>query len=29
MLALAPSLLWLFIGRALDGLTAGNQAYSA
>lgn len=24
MLALAPSLLWLFLGRALDGLTAGN-----
>lgn len=24
MLALAPSLGWLFLGRALDGLTAGN-----
>jgi MFS family permease len=24
MLALAPSLLWLFLGRALDGLSAGN-----
>lgn len=24
MLALAPSLAWLFVGRALDGLTAGN-----
>lgn len=24
MLALAPSLTWLFIGRALDGLSAGN-----
>lgn len=24
MLALAPSLVWLFLGRALDGLTAGN-----
>lgn len=24
MLALAPSLSWLFVGRALDGLTAGN-----
>lgn len=24
MLAMAPSLLWLFLGRALDGLTAGN-----
>lgn len=24
MLALAPSLAWLFAGRALDGLTAGN-----
>lgn len=26
MLALAPSLLWLFVARALDGLTAGNVA---
>lgn len=24
MLALAPSLIWLFVGRALDGITAGN-----
>lgn len=24
MLALAPSLTWLFVGRALDGLSAGN-----
>ncbi|MCC2655208.1 MAG: major facilitator superfamily 1 [Panacagrimonas sp.] len=24
MLALAPSLVWLFVGRALDGVTAGN-----
>jgi len=24
MLAIAPSLTWLFIGRALDGLSAGN-----
>ena len=24
MLALAPSLVWLFIGRALDGISAGN-----
>ncbi len=24
MLALAPSLAWLFVGRALDGLSAGN-----
>ncbi|MGQ0619132.1 MAG: MFS transporter [Panacagrimonas sp.] len=26
MLALAPSLMWLFLARALDGLTAGNVA---
>lgn len=26
MLAMAPSLLWLFLGRALDGITAGNLA---
>ncbi|MGQ0701178.1 MAG: MFS transporter [Panacagrimonas sp.] len=26
MLALAPSLLWLFLARALDGITAGNVA---
>lgn len=26
LLAAAPSLIWLFVGRALDGLTAGNVA---
>lgn len=26
MLALAPSLIWLFVARALDGFTAGNMA---